>query len=254
MKQIFAFLGLICMLGLAKSTDYCDPKLCSEGTHIACGHSGEFAASCPANAEIFNITEPFKDFLLKYHNEKRNYIAGGNDPNHDAACHMGTMQWDDELAALAHYNVLQCKMEHDDCHDTLDYHASGQNLAERWYTGAPNMDKLFQQSVDMWYNEVQYSNRDYIKSYKRNKEHAIGHFTVMMYQNNVRMGCAAAKYGDENPKNKQYFLLACNYANTNWVGWPIYNSCSEPATACTTGTNPDYPNLCSLEEYYDFNA
>uniref|UniRef100_A0A1I8PGS1 SCP domain-containing protein n=1 Tax=Stomoxys calcitrans TaxID=35570 RepID=A0A1I8PGS1_STOCA len=254
MKRFLSFLSIICIIGLAKSTDYCNPNLCKKGAHIACGHSGKFHSSCPANAVLFNITQSFKDFLIKYHNEKRNYIAGGNDAHHDAACQMGTVQWDDELAYLAHFNILQCKMEHDACHNTAKYRSSGQNLAIRWYNGAPDIKRTFQKGVDSWFNEVQYSNMDFINSYRRNNEHAIGHFTAMMVQNNVRIGCAAATYGAKDPKGLQYFLLACNYDNTNWNGNPIYASCSKPAAACTTGTNPDYPNLCSLKEFYDFNA
>lgn len=84
----------------------------------------------------------------------------------------------------------------------------------------------------------------------------IGHLTVMMAERNIRVGCAAATYTDlrsNNNSNKQIFLIACNFATTNMVGFPIYTSCNSAGTSCTTGTNPQYPNLCSTSEEYDVN-
>lgn len=68
----------------------------------------------------------------------------------------------------------------------------------------------------------------------------------MMADRNIRVGCAAATYGNA-------FLIACNYATTNMVGFPIYTSCSSAGSSCTTGPNPQYPNLCSASEVYDVN-
>lgn len=68
----------------------------------------------------------------------------------------------------------------------------------------------------------------------------------MMADRNTHVGCAAATYNN-------IYLLACNYATTNMIGFPIYASCSSPGSSCSTGNNPQYPNLCSTSEVYSVN-
>lgn len=81
---------------------------------------------------------------------------------------------------------------------------------------------------------------------------AIGHFTVMVSDRNIRVGCAASTY---NVQGQQYraFLLACNYATSNVIQYPIYKSCSVAASECTAGKNLQYNNLCAVSEKYDVN-
>lgn len=81
----------------------------------------------------------------------------------------------------------------------------------------------------------------------------IGHFTVMMAEKNVEVGCAIATYTDQESKLNT-FLMACNYATTNIVGFPIYNACRKAAMNCTTGKSKTYTNLCSDNEKYEVNT
>ncbi|XP_061393341.1 scoloptoxin SSD976-like [Musca vetustissima] len=96
---------------------------------------------------------------------------------------------------------------------------------------------------------------DYIdslpSSYSRPK---IDHFTVMVADRNIRVGCAAATYDDTRVSSKrQIFLVACNYATTNMQNLPVYAKCEIPAKSCKSGNNSQYPNLCSRSEKYDVN-
>lgn len=74
----------------------------------------------------------------------------------------------------------------------------------------------------------------------------IGHFTQVVRDIAYDVGCALAKY-----KIKGYFFsyFVCNYAVTNMQDDPIYDA-GETASACTSGTNPKYPGLCSENETY----
>lgn len=81
---------------------------------------------------------------------------------------------------------------------------------------------------------------------------AIGHFTVIVADINIRVGCAGSTY-TEPGESYRAFLFACNYAATNIVGAKIYKSCSKAASLCKTGRNRKYPNLCSPSEKYDVN-
>lgn len=80
---------------------------------------------------------------------------------------------------------------------------------------------------------------------------AIGHFTVMVAERNTHVGCAASEYTKSN--GFQYFLIACNYATTNMMEFPIYKSCGSSAQDCKSGKNSKYPNLCSPNEKYEVN-
>ncbi|XP_061388375.1 antigen 5 like allergen Cul n 1-like [Musca vetustissima] len=237
------------------TTDYCTANLCfNKTTHIACGEK-EFDSNCPSNAAFVAIDDKLKAEIVRAHNEKRNLVAGGGVDHLKPACRMATMEWDDELAEIASYNVLQCKMAHDKCRNTKTFMYAGQNLAWRSYWGATNATKLFRNSFALWWNEVKDVKMDFIDSYPRGyKGPQIGHLTVMVADRNIRVGCAAASYLDTRVDGgRQIFLIACNYATTNMLEFPIYDKCSSPATNCKTGTNPQFPNLCSASEKYDVN-
>lgn len=128
----------------------------------------QYASSCPSDAAIVNIDASLKATIVDIHNAKRNLIAGGSDANHDPACRMATIQWDDELASIAAYNVKQCAMVHDKCRNTDTFRYSGQNLAWMGYFGTPNNVAMMTQALDMWYSEVENSKMEYIKSYPSN--------------------------------------------------------------------------------------
>ncbi|XP_005186051.2 antigen 5 like allergen Cul n 1-like [Musca domestica] len=255
MAQFSLFSGILfAFLSLAKATDYCSPSLCKEGVnHIACGHDGELSEVCPSDAKLVEIDDQLKEVLVNAHNAKRNLIAGGDEEKHEPACRMATIQWDDELSLLAALNVLQCDLKHDRCRNTDDFKYSGQNIAWLGYHGTANDASLLEKAVDFWYSEVADSKMDYINKYPKNYTGpAIGHFTVMVADRNVRVGCAAATYSVEGETYKAY-LVTCNYATTNMINFPIYERCDKAAESCTTGANPLYPNLCSTSEEYAVN-
>ena len=111
------------------------------------------------------ITNDLKQILVDAHNAKRNFIAGGGDPRHSAACRMATMEWDDELAAIAALNVKQCRMNHDRCLNTDAFKYAGQNLAWMGFFGNLDPAEKLNEAVEMWYSEVKDSQQAYIDSY-----------------------------------------------------------------------------------------
>uniref|UniRef100_A0A1I8PZV0 SCP domain-containing protein n=2 Tax=Stomoxys calcitrans TaxID=35570 RepID=A0A1I8PZV0_STOCA len=201
---------------------------------------------------MVSFTTGMKDFIVDRHNAKRNLIAGGTVANHKAACRMATMQWDQELANLVGLNVRQCKMSHDSCRNTDSFKHSGQNLAWMKYSGSLNAKKLLDKAVNMWYNEVKYSKMEYINSFPDSTTilKKIGHFTVMVADRNIRVGCAASSYTQKGDKKKT-FLIGCNYATSNILGMPTYVSCAKAGTTCKKGKNTKYTNLCSSSEIYN---
>ncbi|XP_067635242.1 venom allergen-1-like isoform X2 [Eurosta solidaginis] len=232
------------------ATNYCDPSLCN-GDHIACHNNEGFHSSCKKPQDV-QLTNNLKQLILDTHNKYRNKVAGGATAL-KPACRMATLQWDNELASLAALNVKQCKMAHDECHNTDAYKYSGQNLAWITYYNTADIKYLTGKSVDLWYNEIKDTKMSHIKSYPANYiGPQIGHFTVMMADRNIRVGCAASTYAVKGD-NYRAFLFACNYATTNMIGFPIYKDCKKPATECKVDKNSKYPNLCAVSEKYDVN-
>ncbi|XP_034114666.1 antigen 5 like allergen Cul n 1-like [Drosophila albomicans] len=238
--------------GVFGATDYCKQN-CGSTQNIGCNNDGAWGSSCPSDRALVSLSDADKNVLLASHNGHRSFIAGGGESKLKPACRMATMQWDDELAYLASLNVRSCQMKHDGCRNTDAFQWAGQNLAWIGSTGPLNKTASLIQSVDMWYSEVKDTEQSYIDAYPTNYNGpAIGHFTVMVADRNTHVGCAASTYSVQGQSYKA-FLLACNYAATNVVGIKMYNTCSVPASKCTTGVNPSYKFLCSVNEVYDVN-
>ncbi|XP_039960562.1 antigen 5 like allergen Cul n 1-like [Bactrocera neohumeralis] len=247
LRLVFVVISLTA-LQFAEAVNYCNTSLCGAKKHIACNNNGKFAASC-RNAAMVTLTQANKNLIVKLHNTKRNTVASGK-TKLKAACRMGTMQWNDELAALAALNVKQCQMKHDACHNTQAFKHSGQNLAWSSYYGTPNVPQLLQKLINLWYNEIKYTTQAYINKYPNNYSGpAIGHFTVMVGQANIRVGCAVSTYSVTGQSYKA-FLLACNYATTNMIGAAMYTTCAKAASGCKKGTNTAFPSLCAKTEVY----
>ncbi|XP_011179041.1 antigen 5 like allergen Cul n 1 [Zeugodacus cucurbitae] len=246
----FVLLIITAVIGATLATDYCDPEFCGHTKHIACDNDGDFASDC-RNPAMVELTKDIQKAIVNAHNKLRNRVARGTNV-FKPACRMATMKWDDELAELAALNVKQCKMRHDECHDTKAYEYSGQNLAWRTIYEL-NATAVSLQMVNMWSSEMKHTQMKYIDSYpSRYNGPAIGHFTVMVADRNIRVGCAASTY-DESGQSYKSFLFTCNYATTNMINFPIYKSCSVAASGCKAGKNPIFKNLCSTSEEYDVN-
>lgn len=85
------------------------------------------------------------------------------------------------------------------------------------------------------------------------RSHQIGHFTQVVRDKAHAIGCASSKYLKEF-ENKEWnaTLLVCNYSHNNpLIGDKVYVA-GPTASACRTGTNPNYPGLCSELEQYQF--
>jgi len=137
-------------------------------------------------------------------------------------------------------------MAHDTCRSIPKYKLAGQNLAYRASSGAfEPTNTLIDKVVKSWFDEVSDAvQADIDKCCKAKSGKVIGHFTQLITDRAVQIGCALARYTDGKWKTS---LVACNYAFTNIVGYKVYAS-GKAASGCTTGTNPNYPFLCSTKE------
>lgn len=86
------------------SQDYCDPDLCpglkAGQKHIGCNNTGEFAASCPEDRAMVQITCFEILDILNAHNNLRSLVARGGAQGFDGAVKMN------KLVRLPRKNIL----------------------------------------------------------------------------------------------------------------------------------------------------
>ncbi|XP_016934795.3 antigen 5 like allergen Cul n 1 [Drosophila suzukii] len=235
----------------ATPTDYCQSSLCNVlKKHIACRNKGEFSKQCPADAQLVNLSG-LHDLILDEHNALRNVLAAGKVTNLPQPDRMATLQWNAELEDLATLNVKQCVLQHDPCHNTPDFHNSGQNLASINITllqgeGNHTDECLIKESIGGWWNQSANITKEQLQRFPKGKlGDSIRNFAVMARDNNTFVGCAAVRF--EKPAGHPQFLLACNYASNYIPEWPIYR---EKAIGCQSGSDTKYPALCKPGEKY----
>jgi len=248
MKFFINFIVLIATICSTQAVDYCAlrAQLCSTREHIACTPNSFPFTTC-TNMVVVPMTQALKDVIVLRHNQYRQLTANGSVNSLPAAARMREMFWDDELANLAEVHVTHCTFAHDQCHGTTNYPYSGQNLAKLAST-APNTnatDRLIR-TIDLWFNENALVTAAMIDSLPTDIS-KIGHFTVMMRENNVRVGCAYITYSFISSGYTWYgHMITCNYADTNFFGAPVYSR-GAPCSNCNAGTtcSINFSNLCA---------
>jgi hypothetical protein len=69
----------------------------------------------------------------------------------------------------------------------------------------------------------------------------------------TRIGCGMTTYKSTvNGRLWRNYLLACNYASTNIIGLPVYQS-GPVADGCPDGADLQYPGLCTKTDKIDPN-
>lgn len=75
--------------------------------------------------------------------------------------------WSDDLAYLAGLNTRDCNFNHDQCHNTDDFRAAGQNLGMVSTSNDEfgNSDVIRQIIVGMWFDEHKNANMNVINNF-----------------------------------------------------------------------------------------
>ena len=166
-------------------------------------------------------TDEIESTLLERHNYYRG-IAG-----------IPLMKWNDGLATLAQKwaNTLKkngCKMKHSSHSfrkNVAGFSYIGENLYWRGSSAPFAMSADYAQNgVDNWYTEIrdfQYSEKGVICPL-RGKKGAIGHFTQVMWDKSIELGCAYAQCS-----GGKSMVLVCHYGpggNFNMRSTPPFDA------------------------------
>ncbi|XP_067637161.1 venom allergen-1-like [Eurosta solidaginis] len=238
--------------------DYCSDAYTCKGQRekhvLACNNKGDFHGLCPVNARIISMTKKFKQLFLDEHNKYRNEIAGGLKDLKPAAA-MATLEWDDELAYFAEFNVKRCQIIYEDegCFKTARYEALDQNTGLLFYKSIHDCSTLYTDIENYiriyWYEQYLDCTQAEVDLYHP-PEKPIKEFGKMVMDRNNRLGCGASLFVNDFGVN---VLFTCNYARRLLCNKPIYRSGKKGGSGCKSGKNPNYPNLCSTEENVDPN-
>ncbi|XP_037886163.1 antigen 5 like allergen Cul n 1-like [Glossina fuscipes] len=228
---------------------YC--RLCSN--HVACQNSGKFHTDCPQDRRLLEMTSEVRELIVDYHNRQRSWVAAGKYGMLKTACRMGTMQWDDELALLAEYNVKRCAVKRDNCLKTLRFPSPGQNIGFSTSLGVRPLKESLEVILKKWYREIEKVHPGIIDSYNENMQ---TYSLVIVNDHNVRVGCAASDYTVYHESEyKLCTLLTCNYATSNKKGAPVYDAnCTKSAVKCLSDSRSKILGLCPADEKYIINT
>jgi hypothetical protein len=146
--------------------------------------------------------------------------------------------------------VRSCLFQHDQCRNTEQLKYAGQNIALTKATGpVPELVLFINSSIHDWYSEIKDARQSDMDKYQSSNR-VIGHMTQVVNDLSNEVGCAIIHFADSEWNTS---IILCNYARTNIMNFPIYES-GPAASKCTTGKNKKFEALCSVNEPVDPNA
>ncbi|XP_050092426.1 antigen 5 like allergen Cul n 1-like [Anopheles aquasalis] len=242
---IVVFCGLIAGLS---GQEYCNPSYCGTSINVGCNPppltGGPLCAAI--NGSVVDLNPTIQAFILSEHNRLRNQLAIGNLTGFASAQRMPTLAWDETLAAQAGHNARSCNFAHDACRNTAKYAYAGQNLAIQYFNGMDStVESLVSDMVASWWSEYKDATQAQVDKYPRGyTDPAIGHFTQMVSDRSSTIGCAMQYWF---ALGWDTYYLVCDYGLTNIGNRPVYKK-GVTASRCITGTNSNFPGLCSTSE------
>jgi Cysteine-rich secretory protein family len=270
---------IVVSIGLGSCTIkmYCprSDELCA-GTgkkHVTCGATGTIQPSCPAGAYGVGLSDTNIQQILDLHNKYRNQLAGGNVAGFSPATKMNTVvcyfikncmfcfltvpinisqKWNQDLADYAGLNTLTCQYGHD-CHVTPEFKFSGQSIFEQTIIGNSvtykDVPDFIEQAINKWWSEKDMASQDVIDNCCGTNSD-IFHFLAIAADRINQIGCAISHFPEGEQGKKSY--IVCNYSFQPFGNQPTYVK-GAPTSQCQSGSNPNYPSLCSESEVVDNN-
>lgn len=126
-----------------------------------------YGGKCAIDAHLLPLDETLKNYILDTFNTLRNTVARGGYSGFTEAARMGTMVWQTELAEIAKFNVLICKLHQDDCRNTAEYKDVGQSAGYRALHGrSEHLNRSIKATINLWFNEQAKTSMDEVLKYR----------------------------------------------------------------------------------------
>lgn len=239
--------GLLASIGLSK-VNWCEvqQKYCSGKEHIACVPNSFSPNKLCRNVTLIPLDIRSKSLIVHLHNQYRNSIASGQIRKFPEAKKISVMKWDDTLEYLAGKHVSHCTFSHDQCRATPEFPHSGQNIFMQATLGHfPNATDAIERGLLGWFEEYLYANPSIIDRLTPDQE-KVFHFTIMVSDQNNRLGCAMIQYLWPEKQNLfDAFMLTCNYEYTNILNEPVYRKGPSCSNCGVSGCSSTYKALCN---------
>ncbi|XP_022222716.2 antigen 5 like allergen Cul n 1 [Drosophila obscura] len=242
---------LSCLFSCGHCWDYCQEHWCSRPAlqHVACNNNGSLGAQCKSEARLLPLSGDLQTFIVRQVNLYRNHVASGGFRDFAPADRMASVQWDPELAKLAEIAVKQCSLATDNCRNTRRFKHVGQIVGHVIFSAHRFSDRqLIGHKIHNWFKQYKKARLGFGPGEPRSDMNS---FRQLIQERATHMGCGVLR----QPRYRwhQQFIV-CNFARENVHHEPAYAVGHKAAAGCQTGTNPQFPHLCAIEEHYDVNA
>lgn len=126
-----------------------------------------YGGRCAIDAQLLALNNELREFVLDHFNTLRDSVARGGFSGFTEASRMATMEWDKELAHVAVFNVLKCKLNRDKCRNTAEFNNVGQSVGYRAiYHRSEPLKKSIKATINLWFNEQGKTSMDEVLKYK----------------------------------------------------------------------------------------
>lgn len=224
---------------------------------MACKHSGKLkkkGCNITGGGGVIKMPQKHKRLIEGEHNNDRSEVALGG-LGFPPADRMPPLIWNEELAYLAELNVMRCEFGHDKTRQTDEFKFAGQNIAQIGGGTYPDEETAYKQMIKLWYDEYKkakiVSKEGNVCFKPKTEGDVLGHFTAMISDKSMAVGCAALKYKHkDNGQLYAYIYFVCNYAYANMGGEQTYKPAKKgdaPGHGCKK-MHPKIKGLCSRLE------
>ncbi|KAI9575249.1 hypothetical protein GQX74_015272 [Glossina fuscipes] len=206
------------------------------------------------------MTEKLKNYILRFHNECRHRIAGGDEiilkskKKFPIAARMRELIWDDELAYVAHALAERCNIESKNvCQTTPRFQFPGQTKASKMTNTEIKAMGFIHDVLNEFESQSQEIDDPVTQMHLHTDKNAVASdFITMIMDRTSRIGCAISvcrncvvKAGERS--NFCYFFV-CNYDFSPQNDSYVYLHSKSPGSGCNqwkTSESRTYPNLCA---------
>ncbi|KRX38787.1 Venom allergen 5 [Trichinella murrelli] len=197
------------------------------------------------------LSEKVKKFITDDHNNYRKKAAKGQLKGQGKASAMNELKWSDAVAEKAAEWASGCQFMHSPKGRYCGLEGAnniGENLAVGTFHGSLSGEdayiEKFRTSIHDWFEE--YQNYDFQNA--RCKKGMCGHYTQMVSDTTLKLGCALSICPNGTPQfanGRSVYLVVCNYApGDNYGNEPPYKTAPQ---SCPTVRPTRVDDVCSGE-------